>query len=133
MGGWTYMLRCADGSFYVGSTSHGDVNIRVAEHNEARYVGYTSSRRPANLVWSEWFDDLRDAHIKERQIKGWSRGKKMALIRGDIEELMRLSRRGSGKQKSLPRLSKRQMTDMFHSAGIRHPEVAAPRPTKEDE
>jgi putative endonuclease len=133
MGGWTYMLRCSDDSFYVGSTSHDDVGVRVTEHNEAKYIGYTSSRRPVILVWSKWFDDLRDAHSTERQIKGWSRAKKMALIRSDNEELMRLSKRRSGKPKSAPRLSRRQLTDMFHSARVRHPEVAAQRPTKGDE
>jgi putative endonuclease len=129
MGGWAYMLRCADDSFYVGSTSHEDVNIRVAEHNDAKYIGYTSSRRPVYLVWSSWFNDLRDAHAMERQIKGWSRAKKMALIRGDSEALTRLSKRRAGKPKSAPQLSRRQFTDMVHSAGILHPEAAAKRPT----
>jgi putative endonuclease len=133
MGGWTYMLRCSDDSFYVGSTSHDDVNVRLTEHNEARYIGYTSSRRPVSLVWSKWFDDLRDAHSTERQIKGWSRAKKMALIGGDVEALFQLSRRRAGKPKSAPRLSKRQLVDGFHSGGVRHPEAAAQRPTKEDE
>jgi len=127
------MLRCSDDSFYVGSTSHNDVNIRIGEHNEARYVGYTSSRRPVSLVWSKWFDDLRDAHTTERQIKGWSRAKKVALIDGNNEALIQLSRRRSGKPKSAPKPSKRQLADVFHFAGIRHPEVAAKRPTKGDE
>jgi putative endonuclease len=133
MGGWTYMLRCSDGSFYVGSTSHNDMNIRVNEHNEARYVGYTSSRRPVSLVWSKWFNDLRGAHATERQIKGWSRAKKMALIDGNSEALTQLSKRRSGNPKSAPQLSRRQLADTFQSAGRRHPEVAAQRPTKEDE
>ena len=127
------MLRCSDDSFYVGSTSHNDVNVRVGEHNEALYIGYTSSRRPVKLVWSKWFDDLRDAHSTERQIKGWSRAKKMALIDGNNKALIQLSKRRSGKQKSAPKPSKRQLADVFHSTGIRHPEVAAKRPTKGDE
>jgi putative endonuclease len=129
MGGWTYMLRCSDDSFYVGSTSHDNVDVRVAEHNESRYIGYTSSRRPVSLVWSKWFDDLPGAHSTERQIKGWSRAKKMALIKNDIETLTALSRRNP---KAVPRLSKRQLADTFHSLERRHPEVAAQRPTKED-
>lgn len=127
------MLCCSDDSFYVGSTSYDDVDVRVAEHNEARYSGYTSTKRPVRLVWAKWFGDLRDAHATERQIKGWSRAKKLALIKGDGDALTRLSKRRSGNPKSAPRLSKRQLTDMMHSVGVRHPEAAAQRPTKEDE
>jgi putative endonuclease len=127
------MLRCSDDGFYVGSTSYDDVSLRVAERNDARYIGYTTSRRPVNLVWSKWFDDLRGAHAMERQLKGWSRAKKMALIDSDSEALAQLSKRRSGKPKSAPRPSKRQLVNAYNSAGIRHPEVEAERPTKEDE
>jgi putative endonuclease len=132
MGGWAYMLRCSDGSFYVGSTSHDDVNTRVMEHNEARYIGYTSSRRPVSLVWSKWFVDLRAAHATERQVKGWSRAKKIALLNVNGEALVQLSKRRSGNPKSGSRRSKRQLVDAFHSAGVRHPEVAAKRPSKDE-
>jgi putative endonuclease len=131
MSGWTYRLRCSDGSFYVGSTSYDDVNLRIVEHNDARYIGYTSLRRPVSLIWSKKFADLHDAHTTERQIKGWSRAKKMALINGENEALIQLSKRRSGKPKSALRPSRRQLIDAFHSAGRRHPEVAAKRPTKE--
>jgi putative endonuclease len=131
MGGGTYMLRCSDDSFYVGSTSHDDVDVRVVEHNEARCIGYTSSRRPVILVWSRRFDDLRDAHAMERQVKGWSRAKKMALIEGNSEALVQLSKRRSGNPKFAPRPSRRQLADTFHSTERRHPEVAAKRPTKD--
>lgn len=125
------MLRCSDGSFYVGSTSHDDVNVRVMEHNEARHIGYTSSRRPVSLIWSKWFGDLPAAHAKERQVKGWSRAKKIALVGDDSEALIQLSKRRSGKSKSAQRVSRRQLADKFHSAEVRHPEVAAKRPTKD--
>ena len=127
------MLRCSDDSIYVGSTSYDDVSLRVAEHNQARYMGYTSSRRPVALIWSKRFADLRDAHALERQIKGWSRAKKMALTSDDIESLTQLSKRRSGKPKSAPRPSRRHLVDAFHSVGVRHPEVAAKRPTKDDQ
>jgi putative endonuclease len=126
-------MRCSDGSFYVGSTSHEDVNTRLAEHNDARYLGYTSSRRPVILVWSKWFNDLREAHATERRLKGWSRAKKFALIKADGEALVRLSTRRAGKPKSRPKASRRQLADQFHSVGLRHPEVAAKRPTKDDQ
>lgn len=88
-----YMLRCADGSYYVGSTKQ-DVEARVREHNNLPVEAYTSSRRPVTLVFSESYERITDAIARERQIKGWSRRKKEALIRLDYEGLPALSRRG---------------------------------------
>jgi putative endonuclease len=82
MGGWTYILLCADGSYYVGSTSD-DPDARTAQHNDGTFGGYTSLRRPVKLVFAEHFLDIRQAHAFERQIKKWSRAKKEVLIRGD--------------------------------------------------
>jgi putative endonuclease len=95
-----YILKCADGSYYVGSTKADSVDDRVAEHNAATYGGYTASRRPVSLAWAEQFDRIDDAFFFERQIKGWSRAKKEALIAGDWELLQRLSRRRAGKPRS---------------------------------
>src|SRR5512139_328734 len=81
MGGWAYMLRCSDDSLYVGSTSYDDIDTRIAEHNDGKFEGFTSKRRPVTLVWCDWYQDLRDAHTTERQLKGWRREKKLALIR----------------------------------------------------
>jgi putative endonuclease len=83
MGAFVYMLRCADGSFYVGSATGDDLTRRIAEHQSGYYHGYTSTRRPVTLVWSEHFLRITDAIAVERQIKGWSRAKKEALIKGD--------------------------------------------------
>jgi putative endonuclease len=94
MSAFVYMLECADGSFYVGSATGDDLIKRIAEHNAGTYEGYTSSRRPVTLVWSQHFDRITDAIAVERQIKGWSRAKKQALVRGDWEELKDLSKRG---------------------------------------
>ena len=82
---WTYMLRCADGSFYVGHTD--DLEARFAQHQSGLPPGYTHTRRPVALVWSENFDTRDDAFRAERKIKGWSRIKKEALIRGDWETI----------------------------------------------
>jgi len=60
---------------------------RVAEHNAGHYDGYTATRRPVTLLFSQWFERITDAIAAERQIKGWSRAKKEALIRGDFEGL----------------------------------------------
>jgi putative endonuclease len=118
------MLRCSDDSFYEGSTSYEDVATRVIEHNDARYAGYTSARRPVTLAWSKWFDNLADAHVLERQLKGWGRAKKAALIVGDLNSVSALARRRAGKPKS-PRQSRRQFVQEMNSTGARHPEVRA--------
>jgi len=66
---------------------------RIAEHNAGTYDGYTSRRRPVELVWSCEFQQITDAISAERQIKGWSRAKKEALIRGDEKALVLLAKR----------------------------------------
>jgi putative endonuclease len=86
-----YMLRCADGSYYVGSTRVG-IDRRLAEHNAGIFQGYTSSRLPVSLVWSESFRFVTDAIQCERRLKGWRREKKEALIRGDFSTLKSLAR-----------------------------------------
>lgn len=78
---WTYMLRCADGHYYVGHTD--DLDARMVAHQSGTLGGYTHSRRPVALVWSETFAVREEALAAERQIKGWSRAKKQALIDGD--------------------------------------------------
>jgi putative endonuclease len=93
-GAHVYMLRCADGSYYVGSARLG-LDRRLSEHNNGSYGGYTSKRLPVVLVWSEHFLNITDAIGAERQIKGWSRTKKEALIRGDYELLRLLAKRSS--------------------------------------
>ena len=91
-GAFLYILRCADGSYYTGTARSG-LEQRVAEHNAGTYEGYTAKRRPVSLAFSQWFDRIADAITAERQVKGWSRAKKEALIRGDFERLQILSRR----------------------------------------
>ncbi len=91
MNAFVYILRCTDGSYYVGST-RGTLENRVNEHNAGIYGGYTKSRRPVQLVFHETFDRITDAIAAERQLKGWRRAKKEALIRGDVDALVHLSR-----------------------------------------
>jgi putative endonuclease len=89
------MLRCADNSYYVGLTRAG-LDKRIGEHAYGLYpMCYTFTRRPVELVWSQEFMRLVDAIACERQIKGWRRAKKEALIRGDYAEICRLSRTAS--------------------------------------
>ena len=100
MGAFVYMLRCADGTFYVGSARGDDLEKRVMEHETRAYPGYTYTRRPVRLVWSEHFQQITDAVAAERKIKGWSRAKKEALIRGDWDEIKLLAKRRAGKPKT---------------------------------
>ncbi len=93
-GAWLYILKCADGSYYTGTT-RATLKFRLAEHNRGHYDGYTAKRLPATLVYSQWFDRISDAIAGERQVKGWWRAKKEALMRGDFEALKVLAKRRS--------------------------------------
>ena len=100
---FVYILECADGSYYVGSHRGNDVSVRVGEHQQGKHPkAYTFRRRPVKLVWSDWFSRYDDAVTFERQIKGWSRSKKEALIRGDYDSLPMLSKRPSAREKLDP-------------------------------
>ena len=92
MKGYLYILRCADGHYYVGSTTN--LEIRIAEHQAGEGGSYTATRFPVTVVYSEEFETLHDAFLVERQVKGWSRVKKEALIRGDYKALPELARSG---------------------------------------
>ena len=92
MSAYVYILRCSDGSYYVGST-RSSLEARVAEHKAGRFLGYTSKRLPVDLVWHQQFDRITDAIEAERQVKGWGRTKKEALMRGEFDLLPELARR----------------------------------------
>jgi putative endonuclease len=93
MGAFVYMPLCSDGSYYVGSATGDDLTRRIAEHEAGTYHGYTFSRRPVRLVWSEHFEQITDAIAVERKLKGWSRAKKEALIKNDWRLIHQLSKR----------------------------------------
>ncbi len=87
-----YILRCADGSFYTGTSS--DLKRRIAEHERGVFPkNYTYTRRPVTLVWCETFPRPKDMMEAEKQIQSWSHGKKQALIDGDIETLKKLAKK----------------------------------------
>ena len=94
MSAFLYILCCADGSYYVGTTREG-LDKRIAEHNAGTFDGYTAKRRPVTLAFEQHFERTGDAVSAERQIKGWRREKKEALIRGDYKALPTLARRRS--------------------------------------
>lgn len=99
---WVYILRCADGSFYTGSHRGPDLGVRMAQHEAGDGGDYTRRRLPVELVWSEWFGRIADAVAAERRIKGWSRAKKQALIRGDYAAINVLAKRRGGRPSSDP-------------------------------
>jgi putative endonuclease len=87
---FVYIVKCSDGSYYTGVTSN--LERRLNEHNSGFIKGYTSERLPVDLVYSNRFGNVDDAIRAEKQIKGWSRAKKEALIKGDFEALVNLSK-----------------------------------------
>ena len=86
----TYILLCANNEYYVGSTS--DIEQRLHDHQTGRGADFTKGHLPVKLVYTEDYSTIEEAYKRERQLHGWSRAKKEALIRGDIEELKRLSK-----------------------------------------
>jgi putative endonuclease len=94
MGACLYILRCADGAYYTGTT-RADLERRVAEHQSGHFPGFTATRRPVKLIYSEYFEQIVDAIAAERKVKGWSRAKKEALMAGDFGRLEELAKRRS--------------------------------------
>ncbi|MCO6494375.1 MAG: GIY-YIG nuclease family protein [Bacteroidetes bacterium] len=89
---YTYILKCSDGSYYVGVTNN--IEKRYNEHQEGLDTScYTYKRRPVELVCYEMFIDINQAITREKQLKGWSRSKKEALINSDFNELIKLSKK----------------------------------------
>ena len=88
---YAYLLRCADGHHYAGHTD--DLDACIAQHQAGAIPGYTLNRRPLTLVWSGHFPDRDQAFAAARRIRGWSRAKKEALIRGDPEALSALAKK----------------------------------------
>lgn len=87
---YVYILRCADNSLYTGITSNFDQ--RWTQHQEGHFKGcYTFRRRPLQLAYHLEFSDVIQAILFEKQIKGWSKAKKMALINDDFDTIQILA------------------------------------------
>ena len=96
---FVYILRCADGSYYTGSTRDSSVERRLSEHNSGYYPNaYTTKRRPVELVFAEEFANITDAIAAEQRLKDWSRAKKEALIRGDWKDVQWWSKRPTARK-----------------------------------
>ena len=91
MPGYAYMLRCADGSLYVGSTR--DIYTRLFQHQIGEGAAYTRDRLPVELVWYEEYDKVSHAFAREKQVQKWGRAKRLALIEGDYDGLPALAKK----------------------------------------
>lgn len=89
MNGYTYILECCDGSYYTGSTNN--LELRLQQHYNSEGANHTRKRLPVKLVYYEEYDRIDTAFFREKQIQGWSRKKKEALINGMPEELKKLA------------------------------------------
>ena len=88
---YMYILECSDRSLYVGSTRN--LEHRLAQHGDGEGALYTRTRLPVRLLYFEWFDHVADAYRREKQIQGWSRSKRLALVKSQLEKLPALSKK----------------------------------------
>jgi putative endonuclease len=89
MTGYTYILECASGSFYTGSTI--DLERRIWQHQNGEGANHTKKYLPVKLVYFETYKRIDEAFYREKQIQGWGRKKKIALINSMTEELKKLA------------------------------------------
>lgn len=94
---WMYILECSDGSYYIGSTK--DLEYRSSEHQGGVGAKYTSRRLPVKLVYSEEYERVSEAYVREKQVRNWSRAKREALISGNQEILPKLAKKVFEKRK----------------------------------
>ncbi|MFH1524855.1 MAG: GIY-YIG nuclease family protein [Chloroflexota bacterium] len=95
---WMYILECADGSYYVGSTKI--LEQRLVQHQQGLGAQYTSKRLPVNLVYCEEYERVSDAYAREKQVQNWSRVKREALIHGKPKLLPELAKKDFSKGKN---------------------------------
>jgi putative endonuclease len=88
--GVVYILLCNNDEYYVGSTTN--LELRLQEHRSGVGSGFTKAHLPIDLVYTEEYDTIHEARLRERQLHKWSQAKKEALINGDIEKLKELSK-----------------------------------------
>ena len=89
--GYMYILKCADGSYYTGSTV--DLNKRFLQHQNGEGANYTKKRLPVELMYYEEYGRIDEAFYREKQVQGWSRRKKESLISGNCKELKILAKK----------------------------------------
>lgn len=87
--GYMYILKCANGAYYTGSTKN--LERRLAQHQNGEGANFTKKHLPVELVYYEEFQRIDEAFYREKQVQGWSRKKKEALINGEFDKLPELS------------------------------------------
>ena len=90
MKGYMYILECSDGSFYTGSTNN--ISIRLQQHENGEGANYTKKHLPVKLIYVEEYQRVDEAFCREKQVQGWGRKKKRALIDGNCSELPLLAK-----------------------------------------
>ncbi|MDV7187655.1 GIY-YIG nuclease family protein [Lutibacter sp. TH_r2] len=108
--GFVYILECSDGSYYTGSTI--DLELRFIQHQEGKGANHTRKRLPVKLMFFEEFTSIEEAFKREKQVQGWSRKKKLALINNKIEELSKFA-----ECKNETHFSKKASTTLNHQKG----------------
>lgn len=91
MKGYMYILECANGQYYTGSTK--DLEVRLYQHQNGEGANFTKKHLPVKLVYFEEYERIDEAFYREKQIQGWSRKKKQALITGEFEKSPILSKK----------------------------------------
>ena len=86
-----YILECSDRSLYVGSTW--DLDRRLSQHLQGEGAQYTRNRLPVRLIYSEYYSRIENAFLREKQVQRWSRSKRLALVKGQLDRLPGLSRK----------------------------------------
>jgi putative endonuclease len=99
MSGYMYILKCSNGAYYTGSTK--DLGRRLEQHQSGEGANFTRKNLPVELVYYEEFQRIDEAFYREKQVQGWSRKKKEALINGEMEKLPELSKNYSQFRKPL--------------------------------
>ncbi len=89
MKGYMYILECSDGSYYTGSTQY--LDLRLAQHKAGEGSNHTKKRLPVKLIFFEEYQRIDEAFYREKQVQGWSRKKKEALMNGFAEELKKMA------------------------------------------
>jgi len=89
--GYMYILKCFDDTYYTGSTKF--LERRVEEHNDGKGANYTKKKLPVKLIYFEEYDRIDFAFNREKQVQGWSRKKKEALMNGESNLLPKLAKK----------------------------------------
>jgi len=89
--GYMYILKCCDDTFYTGSTKN--LDRRIIEHQSGLGANYTKKKLPIELIYYEEYSRIDEAFYREKQVQGWGRKKKIALIKGKTYLLPKLAKK----------------------------------------